>query len=174
MTEWTQAIVLQRLIEAHRLYERTERTGAEPRRRASDVPPHVHTDEDRLIVQRARHEFLKLEGYFSDDGVTQVKPIPLDWGAMPAPDMALIDRAAVALSWPAQFVADQRRRLALVAFVVFKCARRQGFAAALNTRLRRAGFPHLSRTVAYELKDQALGDVTQGLRTQVHNMHRTA
>lgn len=160
-THWTRSMVERRLIEAQRVFEQIVR--GEAPGRARDVPPHIHTEEDRMEWMRAKHERLKLEGYYDTRTGLLKKAIELDWGRRPPPERERITRAEQAMRWPTLHVPEDRQRVCLACFVVFQVSKRHGFTDAVNTRFSRALQPTVSKAWAYRLKDRALDAIASAL-----------
>lgn len=161
---WTKAAVEQRLIEAQRVLDSiTPRPGIRQPRRATDVPvPSSYFGlEEVLAFDRARFEAHKLEGHFDPRTGERIKAVELR-GRIPPENLA-ITRALEAWRWPVQYISDDRRRVAVQCFVVFKTARRHGFVRAVNGRLKRTFQGEVSKTSCYRLKDEGVGCIVTGL-----------
>lgn len=161
---WTKAAVEQRLIEAQRVLDSiTPRPGIRQPRRATDVPvPSSYFGlEEVLAFERARFDAHKLEGHFDPRTGERIKAVELR-GRIPPENLA-ITRALEAWRWPAQYISDDRRRVAVQCFVVFKTARRHGFVKAVNGRLDRLHLGELSRPHCYRLKDEGICCIADSL-----------
>lgn len=161
-TGWTRAAVQGRLIEAERVIARTTDWPMRIRTSATDVPHYIRTDEDRMDILRAKHERLKLEGFYDPKTGLLIKPVPLSWGrGLPPTDS--IQRAEEAFWWPAMFVRDEAPRICLVTFTALRSRRSQGFPNVVKRRLAKAGLAIPYSRIAYRMKDAALSAIVSGL-----------
>lgn len=162
---WTRAAVEARLIEMHLVLARTTSHPMHLRTRASDVPQHISTEDDRIGAERARLEYLKIEEFYDDAG-NVIKPIPLGWREGPPP-IDRVTRANQAFWWIAAYVRTPRARLALQTYISLRSRGRQGYPNIICRRLEAKGLPVPGSTrAAYRLKDSAVDMIVVGLRSQ--------
>lgn len=162
---WTKAAVEHRLIEAQRVISATVRQpGVRVPSRASDVPPasSFYGLNEVLEFERDRWAHYHQEGHYDPKTGLLIKPIITGSDRIP-PALDAIGRAHMAARWPAQYISDERRRVAVVCYVVFRVSRRHGFAKAVNARLARIWAGEVSRPQCYRLKDEGIASIVDGL-----------
>lgn len=158
---WTKSMVERRLVEAEIVLNQTTTHPMQIRRRASDVPPHISTEEDRIIIERARLENLKLEDYYDDAG-NVIKPIPSSLRAGVPPTDSVT--RAMQCFWWITYVRTPRARIALQTYVALHARGRQGYPSIIAKRLAAKGLPTTpSVRAAYRLKESAVEMIVVGL-----------
>jgi hypothetical protein len=162
---WTKAAVEHRLIEAQRVINATvRRPGVRVPSRATDVPPasSYYGLNEVLEFERDRWAHYHQEGHYDPKTGLLIKPILTGSDRIP-PALDAIGRAHMAARWPAQYISDERRRVAVVCYVVFKTNRKHGFKAAVNDRLRRLWTAEIGKSQCYRLKDEGVSAIVEGL-----------
>lgn len=166
MTGWTKASVEERLIEAQRVINSTVGL-ASIQGRSGDIPAPVNYFGEQHIAEwvRDRWEWLKHEGYVSQDGTTILRAIPWKWPLEMAQPQAAIDRATEAMSWPVAHIPDDGRRIAVLCWMVQRAhrGRKHGFTEMVNARRKVLLLDHIEKWQAHRDKGYGLDQIARAL-----------